>query len=86
MKFVSTIAACAFPLALAACATPPDNSASSAPSPAQTVLKAQFDAPAPAEGAPPMSGAEADAIHKHYLEGIGKPLGPRNSETSSTSQ
>ncbi len=72
-------------LALAACATP-DDPAASGPTPAQSVMKAQFEAPAPAGGAPPMSGAEADAIHKHYLEGIGKPLPQRNSETTGTTQ
>lgn len=73
-------------LTLAGCATPPDTPASSGPTPTQSVMKAQFDAPAPPQGEPPMSGAEADAIHKHYLDGIGKPLGPRNSETTSPSQ
>lgn len=86
MKFISKLAACAVLLGPAGCATPPDEPVASAPSATQTVLKAQFDAAAPAEGAPPMSGAEAEAIHEHYLEGIGKPLPARNSETTGTTQ
>lgn len=81
MKIVPAHIALAPLLALAGCATPPEG-----PTPTESVMKAQFDAPAPAQGAPPMSGAEAEAIHKHYLEGIGKPLGPRNSETTGTTQ
>lgn len=81
-EMIHSISVLAAFLTLTACATTPP----SGPTPTQSVMKAQFDAPAPPQGEPPMSGAEADAIHKHYLDGIGKPLGPRNSETTSPSQ
>lgn len=78
-RFLTTFALL---LGLAACATPP-----SGPTAAQNVMKAQLAAPAPApEKASAMEGAEADTVYKNYIGRLGKPLGPRVGDTTSTVQ
>lgn len=73
------IGICVFPplaFCLVACAMPPPPQDSTQ---VEQVMKAQLAAAAPSKGeAHAMSGAEAERIYTNYLDGIGKPLAPRN--------
>jgi hypothetical protein len=57
-----------------AAAAPPDSAT-------RTVIQAQLNAPAP--GPSRVGGAEADAIYKRYVAGIGQQLVPSATMTSS---
>ncbi len=75
------IGICIFPslaFCLVACAMPPPQESAQV----EQVMKAQLAAAAPSkDAAPAMSGAEAERIYRNYLDGIGKPLEPRNGDS-----
>jgi hypothetical protein len=51
------------------------------PTPEQNVMNAQYTTKTKS---PPMSGAEADAIYKNYIENIGKPVKPTSGLSDTT--